>query len=183
MSDKYTITFKGQPLTLNCRPRQVGDSAPDVCLTNNQLQPVSLADYRGKNIILSTVPSLDTPVCDIQTRTLNEKAKQLDADTVIITVSRDLPFAQARWCQNNPSDSIITLSDYKNGEFGRAFGLYIDELALLARAVYIIDSQGRICYQQIVPEMTEQPDYEAVLAAYAHLSAGGDCSFCSGCCG
>ena len=159
------ITFKGDPLTLVGDEISVGQAAPDFTATGVDLAPVTLASYRGKVVIISSVPSLDTPVCDIQTRRFNDEAGKLGADVVVLTVSMDLPFAQQRWCGAADAGAVITVSDYKDHSFGQAYGLRIKELGLLARAVLVIDKQGLVVHHELVGEVTEQPDYDAAVNA------------------
>lgn len=163
------ITMKGNPLTLEGSELVVGQAAPDVELMDNDLSPVRISSYRGKVCILSSVPSLDTPVCDMETRRFNEEAGKLGEDVVIVTVSVDLPFAQKRWCGAAGVDKVITLSDYKERSFGRQYGVLIKELKLLARCVFVVDRKGIIQYIQLVSEVTREPDYEAVLRAAKKL--------------
>lgn len=163
------ITMKGNPLTLMGQELKVGDTAPDVVLANNDLVPVSLSSYGGKICIISSVPSLDTPVCDMETRRFNEEAGALGEDVAIITVSMDLPFAQKRWCGAAGVDKVITLSDYGDMAFGNAYGVLIKELKLLARSVFVLDRQGTIQYVQLVNEVTEEPNYQEILDAVAKL--------------
>lgn len=170
MSDSNrTVTMKGSPLTLVGDPVVVGERAPDFEALSTDLQPVHLSSFQGKVRILSVVPSLDTPVCDTQTRRFNEETGGLGDGVVVLTVSMDLPFAQKRWCGAAGVGRVITLSDHRDASFGRAYGLLIEELRLLARAVLVIDPQGIIRYQQVVSEVTDQPDYDAVLAAVRAL--------------
>jgi thiol peroxidase len=163
------ITMKGNPLTLMGQELKVGDTAPDVVLANNDLVPVSLSSYGGKICIISSVPSLDTPVCDMETRRFNEEAGALGEDVAIITVSMDLPFAQKRWCGAAGVDKVITLSDYGDMAFGNAYGVLIKELKLLARSVFVLDRQGTIQYVQLVNEVTEEPNYQEILDAVGKL--------------
>ncbi|MFO7599901.1 MAG: thiol peroxidase [Candidatus Desulfacyla sp.] len=165
------ITFKGTPLTLLGNEMKVGDAAPDCELLGNDLSPVRVSSYRGKVCILSSVPSLDTPVCDMETRRFNQEAGGLGDDVAILTISMDLPFAQARWCGAAGVDKVLTLSDHRDAAFGEAYGVLIKELRLLARAVFVADREGVIQYIQLVKEMTEEPDYESVLAAAKKLMA------------
>lgn len=158
------ITFKGGPLTLEGDAVNVGDKAPDATLAANDLSEKKLSDYCGKVCIVSVVPSLDTPVCDTQSRKFNGHAGELD-NVAVLTISADLPFAQARWCGAADAKHVEVLSDYKTGEFGKAWGLRIKELGLLTRAVYVVNGEGTVTYEQIVPEVTEEPDYDAALAA------------------
>jgi thiol peroxidase len=167
---KGVITFKGGPLTLVGPELKVGQKAPDAALTANDMSEVRLSSFAGKIVVLSCVPSLDTPVCDIQTHKFNEKAGQMGNDVVILTVSMDLPFAQKRWCGAAGVEHVKTLSDYKDAQFARAYGLLIKELHLVARAVIVLDKQQIIRYIQVVPEVTTEPDYGAVLEAVKGLS-------------
>lgn len=165
------ITFKGNPLTLLGNEMKVGDAAPDCELLRNDLSPVSLSSYRGRVCILSAVPSLDTPVCNMETRRFNQEAASLGDDVAILTISMDLPFAQARWCGAAGVDKVVTLSDHRDAAFGEEYGVLIKELRLLARALFVVDRKGIIQYVQLVKEMTREPDYEPVLAAAKKLTA------------
>jgi len=164
------ITMKGNPLTLIGRLPEVGKAAPDFEVLDKNLTPVKLSSFKGKICVIASVPSLDTPVCDIETRRFNTEAAKLSADVVILTISMDLPFAQKRWCGAAGIDKVITLSDHRNAEFGAAFGTLIKELRLLARAVFVIDKQGIVRLVQLVKEVAQEPDYEAVLAAVKQLA-------------
>lgn len=121
--------------------------------------------------IISVVPSLDTGVCDVQTRRFNQEAGALGGKVKVVTVSMDLPFAQARWCGNAGVENVQTVSDYQTASFGQAYGVLIEGLRLLARAIFVVDSQGKVAYVQIVPEMTHEPDYGAALEAAKKLLA------------
>jgi thiol peroxidase len=158
------VTFQGNPLTLIGETLKVGAKAPDFSLLDNSLGPVTLAASAGKARLISVVPSLDTPVCDTQTRKFNEQIADLGDGVVCYTVSADLPFAQARWCGNAGIDRVVTLSDHRDMAFGDAYGTHIKELRLESRAVFVIDAQGVIQYIQYVPEITQEPDYAAALA-------------------
>ncbi|MDO9110015.1 MAG: thiol peroxidase [Desulfatirhabdiaceae bacterium] len=164
------ITMKGNPLTLIGRLPEVGQAAPDFEVLDNNLTPVKLSSFKGKICIIASVPSLDTPVCDIETRRFNTEAAKLSQDVIILTISMDLPFAQKRWCGAAGIDKVTTLSDHRNGEFGAAFGTIIKELRLLARAVFVIDKNGIVRLVQLVKEVAQEPDYEAVLAAVKKLA-------------
>ncbi|NEZ47506.1 thiol peroxidase [Clostridium niameyense] len=161
------IKFMGNPITLEGTEVKVGDTAPDFTAIDNNMNPVSLKDTKGIRII-SIVPSLDTEVCDLETRTFNSKAAELP-NVTIYTISMDLPFAQARWCGAHNIDKVITLSDFKDRLVGKNYGTYIKELGLLTRAVFIIDSNNKIVYTEYVPEVTEQPNFDEILekAKYA----------------
>ena len=161
MSRKGAITFQGNPLTLAGEVVEGGAAAPDFTVSDNDLKPVSLSDFKGKIVIISSVPSLDTPVCELQTKRFNEEAAKLDAQ--LLTISMDLPFAQARFCKALRIENSLTLSDYKDRSFAKAFGLLIEELGLLARAVFVIDKGGRVFYRQLVTEITQEPNYDEVL--------------------
>ncbi len=159
------VTMKGNPLTLVGAAVKVGDKAPEFAVLNNDLGPVSLSSYKGKVLIISSVPSLDTPVCDIETRRFNQEAGNLGRDVVILTISMDLPFAQKRWCGAAGVDKVVTLSDHREASFGIRYGVLIKELRLLARAVFVIDGKGVVRYVQLIKEVTQEPDYEALLRA------------------
>jgi len=163
------VTMQGNPFTLLGKDLKVGESAPDLELLDNDLNPVKLSSYRGKVCVVSTVPSLDTPVCDMETRRFNQEAANLGADVAIVTVSMDLPFAQKRWCGAAGVDKVATLSDHRAAAFGEAYGVLIKELRLLARAIFVVDKEGTIRYVQLVKEISEEPDYDAVLEAVKAL--------------
>jgi thiol peroxidase len=163
------ITFKGNPFTLLGPELKSGDQAPGFTVVDNGLAPVGLATYAGKIKIISAVPSLDTPVCDTETRRFNQEAAALPENVVVLTVSLDLPFAQKRWCGAAGIDRVTTLSDYQERSFAAAYGVLIKELKLLTRAIFIVDATDTIRYIQIVPEVTSEPDYAAVLAAVKSL--------------
>ncbi|TCS83496.1 thiol peroxidase [Tepidibacillus fermentans] len=156
------VTFGGKPVTLLGPEIKVGDKAPDFTVVDNSLNPKSLKDFEGVKLI-SVVPSLDTPVCDAQTRRFNEEAAKLNA--TILTISVDLPFAQKRWCGAAGIDKVITLSDYQTMSFGSAYGTYIKDLRLEARAVFVINSKNEVTYVEYVKEVTEHPNYEKALEA------------------
>jgi thiol peroxidase len=167
---KGVITMKGQPLTLLGKGLNVGEPGPDFEALTNDLSPIKLSSFRGKTCIISSVPSLDTSVCDTMTRRFNEKAGNLDEDVVVLTISMDLPFAQSRWCGAAGVENVQTLSDHRDASFGNAFGVLIKELRLLARAVFVVDQKGIVRYVQIVNELTNEPDYEAVLQAVKDIT-------------
>jgi thioredoxin-dependent peroxiredoxin len=160
---KGSITMKGNPLTLVGSEIRLGDRAPDFEILGNDLTPVKLSAFKGKVLIISSVPSLDTPVCDIETRRFNEEAGKMGSDVVILTISMDLPFAQKRWCGASGVEKVVTLSDHYDASFGRSYGVLIKELRLLARAVFVVDRDGIVKYIQIVKELTDEPDYGEVL--------------------
>ena len=162
---KGAVTMKGNPLTLVGNEVKAGQMAPDCTLTGNDMSPVKLSEFRGKVCVISAVPSLDTPVCDIETRRFNQEAVGLGEDVQILTISMDLPFAQKRWCGAHDIKSVITLSDQREAAFGSAYGVLIQELRLLARAVFVVDRQGKIRYIQLVKEIASEPDYASVIEA------------------
>ncbi len=156
------VTFKGNPVTLVGNEVKVGDQAPNFHVLANDLSPVTLDTYQGVRII-SAVPSLDTGVCDAQTRRFNEEATKSHGFTVI-TVSVDLPFAQKRWCGASGLDQVITVSDHRDLSFGHAYGVAMKELRLLARSVFVVDTDGKVAYVEYVPEGTTHPNYDAAIA-------------------
>lgn len=162
---KGVVTFKGNPVTLLGPEVRVGEKAPDFRVVDTGLAPVTLGDFRGKVKIISSIPSLDTPVCDTETRRFNQEAANLPDKVVVLTVSMDLPFAQKRWCAAAGVDKVKTLSDYRDRSFAAAYGVMIKELKLLARAVFIVDDQDVVRYVQHVPEIAREPDYDAVLSS------------------
>ena len=164
------ITMRGNPLTLVGRELNIGDRAPDFQVLNNDLSPVDFSSFQDKICVISSVPSLDTPVCDMETRRFNKEAEDLSDDVVILTISMDLPFAQKRWCGAAGVNNVVTLSDHLNASFGEAYGVLIKELRLLARAVFVVDREGKVQYIQIVKEVSEEPDYAAVLNAVGGLT-------------
>ena len=160
-------TFKGNPLTLVGPVLECGTAAPDFKLLKNDLSEATLASYAGKVKILAVVPSLDTGVCDTETRRFNEEATALGNDVVVLGISRDLPFAQKRWCGAAGVDRVETLSDFRSN-FGETYGVLIKGGPLgnlLARAVFVVDKSGKLVHQQIVPELTTEPDYATALEA------------------
>lgn len=163
------VTFKGKPLTLLGSTPGIGEEAPDATLLANDLSEAAISDSLGKVCILSVVPSLDTPVCDAQTRRFNTEAGSFGDDVVILTISMDLPFAQARWCGSAGIEAVRTLSDHREAAFGAAYGVLVEELRFLARAVFVLDREGIIRHVEIVDEMTRPPDYDAALAVMRQL--------------
>ena len=161
MERKNVITFKGGPLTLVGPELKVGDNAPDFTAVDAGLKPVKLSDFKGQTVIISAVPSLDTPVCEIQTKKFNEQAAGLNAK--VLTLSLDLPFAQKRFCDANKIGNVTVLSDYKDHDFANKYGLMIKELGLITRAVLVIGKNNKISYMEIVKEVTQEPNYKAAL--------------------
>ena len=166
---KGAVTMRGNPLTLIGNEVAVGEPAPDFVVLDNGLAPVELSSFRGKICVISSVPSLDTPVCDLETKRFNEEASKLGPDVAVLTISMDLPFAQKRWCAAAGVDAVQTLSDHRDASFGSAYGVLIEELRLLARCVFVVDKEGVIRYMQLVREIAEEPDYDAVLGAVGKL--------------
>ena len=166
---KGLVTMKGKPVTLVGQAVKVGQKAPDFEVTANDLSPVKFSSFAGKVCIIASVPSLDTSVCDMETRKFNEKAAELGSDVVVLTISMDLPFAQKRWCGAAGIKNVQTLSDYRDASFGNAYGVLIKDLRLLARAVFVVDKKGVVRYLQIVPEIATEPDYDAALKAVKEL--------------
>lgn len=164
------VTFKQGPVTLVGNEVKVGDKAPDFTVLANDLSPVSLSNSEGKIRLFSVVPSLDTGVCDAQTRKFNEVAAGLGEDVVILTVSVDLPFAQKRWCGANGIESVQTVSDHRDLSFGEAYGVHIQELRLLTRAVFVVDQNNKVVYVEYVPEATDHPNYDAAIEAVKTLT-------------
>ena len=170
MERKNIITFKGAPMTLLGSPAEAGNRAPDFTLRANNMTTRSLADYKGKTLIFSVVPSLDTGVCDLQTRRFNAEAAGLGDGVRILTVSCDLPFAQARWCGLAGADQLETLSDYYDLSFGMAYGVVIKELRLLTRSIFVVNPKGILTYAEIVPEVASEVNFDAALAAAREAS-------------
>jgi len=163
------VTMKGDPVTLIGNDVKIGDSAPDCTLTANDLSDFQLSSLKGKKVILSVVPSLDTAVCDLQTKRFNQEAANLGSEVAIITISMDLPFAQKRWCGATGSDQIQTVSDHRDAAFGEAYGVLVKGLRILTRAIFVVDAEGVLQYKQIVGEITNEPNYEEVLEAVKKL--------------
>ena len=159
-----SITFKENPVTLVGEEVKAGDKAPDFKVLANDLSEVTLDDYQGSVKLISVVPSLDTGVCAEQTRRFNEEATSL-GDVKVLTISMDLPFAQKRWCGAEGIENVDTLSDHRDASFGKAYGVLIEELRLLARAVFVVDSENKVTYAEYVSEATNHPDYESAVAA------------------
>ncbi len=162
---KGIVTLKGNPMTLLGPALKLGDRAPEFTVVDGSLSPVGLGDFAGKQKLISVVPSLDTPICELQTKRFHEEAAKLPAGVAILTVSMDLPFAQSRFCTTHGIEKIRVLSDYRDASFGVAYGVLIKEVRLLARAIFVVDGTDVIRHLQIVPEVSSHPDYEAALAA------------------
>jgi thiol peroxidase len=167
MSRSGAVTFKGNPLTLSGEAIQVGQPAPDFKLHffKDGLKTLSLADVKGKPTILSVVPSLDTPVCAMQTKKFNESLSSLGDSINAVTVSLDLPFAQARFCGAENITNMRAASDYQDRSFGQKYGTLIEELKIMSRAIFVLDAAGKVTYVEYVPEVASEPNYDAALSA------------------
>ncbi len=157
------ITFNGDPITLVENQVKVGDTAPDFLVVDNTLKDLILADTNGKRIFV-TVPSLDTSVCDMEVRRFNEEASKLD-DVTVYVISMDLPFAQVRWCGNAGVDRVKTVSDYKQKSFGKNYGVLIEEVCFLTRAIFVVDENNKITYVEYCKDVINEPNYEGALNA------------------
>ena len=169
MTGTRTVTMSGDPLSLAGREVQVGDRAPDFTALDEDLNERKLSDLKCKIRVLVSVPSLDTPVCDLQTRRFDEEASALGDAVRVLVVSMDLPFAQKRWRLAAGIERVHTLSDHRDASFGRAYGMLLPDLRLLARAVFVVDPDDVVRYVQVVPEITQEPDYDAVILAVKEL--------------
>ena len=158
------VTFKGNPMTLMGPQLAVGQKAPAFQALAQDLSPVTLEQFKGKTLLISVTPSLDTPVCDMQAKRLNDEAAKLP-DVEILNISMDLPFAQKRWCGASGITRIKTASDHREASFGQAYGTLIKELRLLTRAIFLVDGSGVVRYVEYVPEVTTHPNYDAALSA------------------
>lgn len=166
MADRAgAVMFKGNPITLGGPEIKAGGDAPDFTAVDNGLQPVKLSQAKGKVIVLSAVPSLDTPVCDTETRRFNQEAGKLGANVEVWTVSMDLPFAQKRWCGAFGVDKVKMLSDHKDGSFGSNYGTLIKELRIESRAIFVLDANNKVVHAEYVKEVADFPNYETALAA------------------
>jgi thiol peroxidase len=168
MSD-HSVNFKGNPVPLEGPELKPGDKAPDFTLQKaGTLAEVSLGDFAGKSVIISVVPSLDTSVCALQTRTFNQRAANLPESIEVLTVSTDLPFAQARFCGAEGIDKLQAASDHRDASFGKSYGVLISGGPLdriLARAIFVVGPEGTLKHVEYVPEIASEPDYDAALAA------------------
>lgn len=158
------VTFNGDAVTLLGTEMIVGNDAPNFTVVSNGLEDKTLEDFSGKVKIISVVPSLDTGVCSMQTKKFNEEVEKLD-NVEVLTISMDLPFAQARWCGAEGVDKVTTLSDHRDADFGKKYGVLIKELRLLARAVFVVDSDDKVTYVEYVSEVTNHPDYDKAIEA------------------
>ncbi|MBF0217619.1 MAG: thiol peroxidase [Candidatus Omnitrophica bacterium] len=165
MERKNVATIKGNPITLVGAELKVGGSAPDFKVLDAGLQEVTGDTFKGKVKLICSVPSLDTPICDLEIKRFNDEAAMLSKELVILFISMDLPFAQARFCEAFDIKKVKTFSDHRDADFGEKFGVLIKELRLLSRAVFIIDKDNKVRYTEYVKEVTTHPDYDAALAA------------------
>lgn len=163
--NKGVVIFGDTPVTLLGEMIQMGDTAPDFTLVDNGMKPVSLSDFKGKTVVLSVFPSIDTGVCAAQARRFNKEASGLSENVVILGISKDLPFALGRFCGAEGIDRVHTLSDYMHTEFGYKYGFLMKENMLLARGVVVVDPGGKVAYVEYVPNVTSEPDYEKALQA------------------
>ncbi|BFH69935.1 MAG: thiol peroxidase [Paenibacillus dendritiformis] len=169
MANERQATLKGNPITLVGPELKAGDQAPEFQLNKSLTEVAGLNDFAGKIKLISVVPSIDTGVCDAQTRRFNEEAGKLGDNVVVLTVSADLPFAQARWCGAAGVENVVMLSDYKGNTFGEAYGVLIKELQLDMRSIFVIDRDNTIRYVEVLGEMTEHPNYEKAIEAVKSL--------------
>ncbi|WP_156291477.1 thiol peroxidase [Oceanobacillus salinisoli] len=158
------VTFQQEPVTLVGNEVKVGDTAPNITVLSNDLKEVTLDDYQGKIKLIAAVPSVDTGVCAEETKRFNEEADQLD-NVQVLTISMDLPFAQARWCAAEGVNNLDTLSDHRDASFGENYGVLMKENRLLARAIFVLDSENKVTYVEYVPEVTTHPNYDAAIEA------------------
>ncbi len=164
------VTMKGNPVVLLGPSLKVSEQAPEFSAVDRQWQKVSLRQFRGKVVLISAVPSVDTGVCSLQTKRFNDEAAKLPPDAVVLTISQDLPFALGRFCGAEGIERLQVLSDHVDAEFGLSYGVLIKGMRLLARSVFVVDKDGRIAYIELVPEITEHPNYDAAFAAIKKLA-------------
>jgi len=162
---KNTITISGNPVALVGNGPGVGEKAPDFEAVANDMSPFKLSELQGKVLVICSVGSLDTSVCDTEVRKFNEQVTSLGDDVAVLVISMDLPYAQKRWCGAAGVKNVQTLSDHNKAQFGNAYGVLIKDLRLLARTVFVVDKKGVIRYIEIVDELSHEPDYEAALSA------------------
>lgn len=159
------VTMGGRSVTLVGDTPRIREPAPNFSVVGNDLAEVRLSQFRGRKVVIASVPSLDTAVCDLEARRFNAEAVRLGTEVVVLVVSMDLPFAQKRWCGQTGVERVITVSDHKEASFGMAYGVLMKETRLLARAVFVIDCEGVLRYSQLVPEVGTEPDYAEALKA------------------
>ncbi|MGH7924287.1 MAG: thiol peroxidase [Candidatus Binatus sp.] len=168
---KSAVTMRGNPMTLVGPEIKVGQKAPNFNVVGKGMAPATLDQFKGKVKIITTIPSVDTPVCDAEMRRFNVEAGNLPGDVQILSISMDLPFAQARWCGAAGVDKVTTFSDWRSASFGTSYGTLIKELHLLARCVFVVDKNDNVTYVEYVKEVAEQPNFEAALAAAKKAAA------------
>ena len=169
--ESTAVTMGGKPITLLGKQPPLAQAAPGFKVVDEKFNPVALSDFKGKTVLISAVPSLDTGVCALQTKRFNKEVGQFPEDVVILTISTDLPFAQKRFCQAESVDKIKVLSDSVWRDFGEEYGLLIKDRGLLARAILIIDTNGTLQYRELVAEIGQHPDYDAALSALKDIRA------------
>ena len=167
-----SVTMKGDPVKLTGSEVNVGEEALNFVAVANDMSQVQLSSFRGKVVLIASVPSLDTPVCDVETRRFNTEVGKFGNEVVALTISMDLPFAQKRWCAAAGVHNLQVLSDHRAASFGKAYGVLIEDLRLLARAVFVVDRQGNVRYKQLVREITSEPDYQEALTALKQIVGG-----------
>ncbi|HJU12470.1 MAG TPA: thiol peroxidase [Candidatus Binataceae bacterium] len=168
---KGAVTMRGNPMTLVGPELKPGQKAPNFTLVGKDMKPVTLDNFKGKVKIIASIPSLDTPVCDAETRRFNEEAAKLPGEVQVLTVSMDLPFAAARWCGAAGVNNVTTLSDWRGGQFGENYGALIKELHLDARAIFVVDKNDQLVHVEYVKEVANQPNFEAALEAARKAAA------------
>jgi len=164
------VNINGNPMTLVGNEIKVGDSAPEFEVLDNDLNPFLFSSKQQKITIITSVSSLDTSVCDMETRRFNQEVSSLGDDVQVLAISMDLPFAQKRWCAAAGVKNVLTLSDHRNASFGMAYGVLIKEVRLLARAVFVVDKDNIVRYHELVAEVGNEPDYQAALKAVRELN-------------
>ncbi|WP_133178773.1 thiol peroxidase [Shewanella decolorationis] len=170
-NDKTQVMMGDKTVTLEGKLPKLEQMAPRFKVVDEQFTPISLSDFKGKTVLISAVPSLDTGVCALQTKRFNSEVSHFSDDVVMLTISTDLPFAQKRFCKVENVDKIKVLSDSVWRDFGEKYGLLIEDYGLLARAIFIIDAEGQLKYQELVPNITEHPNYDAALEALKTIQA------------
>jgi thiol peroxidase len=169
VSEERKVTLKGKAFALTGDEIGVGDKAPDFCVVDENLKQYTLKDFSGKIKVISVTPSLDTPVCELQAHRFNEEASALPEDVVVLNISMDLPFAIKRFCMSGRASNIKVLSDHREAAFGKNWGVLVETLRVLARAVFLVDKDDVIRYMEIVPDIGEHPDYDKALDAVKKL--------------
>jgi thioredoxin-dependent peroxiredoxin len=167
--DNSAITMKGAPIKVTGRVVKIGAPFPDAKLTGVDMSEVTLSSFRGKPLVVMSVPSLDTPVCSLETKRFNQEAVELSEKVTLVVVSRDLPFAQKRWCGAEGVSRVVPLSDHKHRTFGETFGVDWADAGLLARAVFVVDASGSVTHVEYVSEIADEPSYDSAIAALRKL--------------